>query len=103
MVFIVGHDAQEVASDGVLLNLKLRLVLVSFCLFSCFFLRRWFGFLELDALKSSNSKREKLVIVIIRESSVRGLAGCVGVIARLKGVQTGVCHFHCAPSFMHQV
>ena len=55
MVFIVGHDAQEVASDGVLLNLKLRLVLVSFCLFSCFFLRRWFGFLELDALKSSNS------------------------------------------------
>ena len=82
MVFIVGHDAQEVASDGVLLNLKLRLVLVSFCLFSCFFLRRWFGFLELDALKSSNSKREKLVIVIIRESSVRSLAGCVGVIAR---------------------
>ena len=92
MVFIVGHDAQEVASDGVLLNLKLRLVLVSFCLFSGFFLRRRFCFLEFNALKSSDSKREKLVIVIIRESSVRGLAGCVGVIAKTENFHTPFEH-----------
>lgn len=90
MFFIVGHDAQEVASDGVLLDLKLRPVLVSLGLFSGFFLRRRFCFLELNALKSSDSKREELVIVVIRESSVCGLAGCVGVIACLQGVQTGV-------------
>ena len=109
MFFIVGHDAQEVASDGVLLDLKLRPVLVSLGLFSGFFLRRGFGFLEFYALKSSDSKREELVIVVIRESSVCRLTGCVGVIAEtenvhnplkyslttkslpcLQGVQTGV-------------
>ena len=88
MFFIVGHDAQEVASDGVLLNLKLRPVLVSLCLFGGFFLSRGFGFLKFYALKSSDSKREELVIVVIGESSVCGLAGCVGVIAETENVHT---------------
>ena len=59
------HNAQEVAPDGVLLDLELGLVAICLCLFSGLFQRRGFGFLELDALKSRDSEGEELVIIVI--------------------------------------
>ena len=65
LLLIVRHNAQEVAPDGVFLDLELGLVAVCLCLFCGLFQRRGFGFLELDALKSRDSEGEELVIIVI--------------------------------------
>ena len=65
LLLVMGHDAQEIASDRVLLDLKLGLVAVTLGLFCGFFLGRGLGFLKFDALESGDPEGEELVIIVV--------------------------------------
>ena len=80
LLVLAGHDAQEVAAPRVRLDHEVRLLALLLRRGALLGGRRGFRLLKLDALERRDPERQQLVVIVVREGCVCGLARCCRVV-----------------------
>ena len=80
LLVLAGHDAQQVPAPRVRLDHEVRLLALLLRRGALLGGRRGFRLLKLDALERRDPERQQLVVIVVREGCVCGLARCCRVV-----------------------